>query len=165
MSQQDRLPQVFKGRAVEGWPLGPSGLRRLRQGFIHADEFLGTENLALGIGSSKRHSCKPLFSGPASSKVQLNSGLLLAPAKLCYSCFVAFQRSTSQQSQPTLRREHMERIMKARPELTQGRGEKTNALSCISRQVLVCSPTVHAGSGIPHGGGGSTSLPICIQSR
>lgn len=68
MSQQGSLPQVFKGRAVESWPLGPFGLPSLRQGFIHAEEFLDTENLALGIGSSKRHSCKPLFSGPALSK-------------------------------------------------------------------------------------------------
>lgn len=68
------------------------------------------------------------------------------------TCFVAFQCSTSQQLQATLRIEHMARIMKARPELTKGRGEKTNAPCCVSRQILVCSSTAHAGSGIPHGG-------------
>lgn len=44
---------VIKGRAVESWPLGPSGLLRLRQGFIDAEEHLDTENLALVMVQAK----------------------------------------------------------------------------------------------------------------
>lgn len=43
-------------------------------------------------------------------------------------------------------------IMKARPALTKGRGEKMNALGCISRWVLRNCPTARVGGGIPHEG-------------